>query len=152
MSDGQWAIVELMGHKIVAGLASKDEMLGKPMLRVDVPETKGYPAFTQMYGESAIYCVTFVSEEVARLTAEQCKINPVAVYVPDLVTRQQHESELDELRRHIDVSRRGLASPQVRPDDAGECDQGETFPWRVDESRQRTMDRWIEEDRERMGG
>ena len=32
-----WAIVELMGHKVVAGLIQKSEMLGKPLLRVDVP-------------------------------------------------------------------------------------------------------------------
>jgi len=68
-TDGQYAIVELMGHKVVAGLVSKSEMLGKPMLRVDVPATSAYPEFTQFYGETAIYCVTFVSEEVAQLTA-----------------------------------------------------------------------------------
>jgi len=74
-----------MGHKVVAGMISKSEMLGKPMLRVDVPKTSTYGEYTQFYGETAIYCVTFVSEAVARLTAEQAKVNPVSVYVPDLI-------------------------------------------------------------------
>jgi hypothetical protein len=118
MSDGQWAIVELMGHKLVAGLVCKDEMLGKPMLRVDVPATTAYPAYTQMYGESAIYCVTFVSEEVAQRTAEQCRINPVSVYVPDLIPRQEHEAEIDRLHAEIVALERGLPAPDDgEPDD-----------------------------------
>lgn len=101
-NKGQWAIIELMGHKVVAGLAVKSEMLGKPMLRVDVPETSGYPAFTQFYGESSIYCVTFVSEAVARLTAEQQRVNPVSVYVPELITREQYESAKKEVQDKIE--------------------------------------------------
>jgi len=93
--SAQWGIVELMGHKVVAGRISKDEMLGKPMLRVDVPATASFGEFTQFYGESALYCVTFTSEEVAQRTAEQCRVNPVSVYVPDLVTREQ----LEQLKR-----------------------------------------------------
>lgn len=45
MSDEiqQWGIVvELMGHKVVAGLIQKSELLGKPMLRVDVPATSTF--------------------------------------------------------------------------------------------------------------
>jgi hypothetical protein len=135
MSDGQWAIVELMGHKVVAGLASKDEMLGKPMLRVDVPATKDYPAFTQMFGESAIYCVTFVSEPVALAAAEQCHANPVAIYVPDL-------AELAELRaENKRLVQKALPQPGA----------DEHLPYEVTESRQRTMQRWVTEDREQKG-
>lgn len=101
-----WGIVELMGHKVVAGMVSKSEMLGAALLRVDVPATSAYPEFTQFYGTSAIYCVTFVSEEVARRTAEANKTNPVSVYVPDLVTREQMENiqktyneRIEELRQ-----------------------------------------------------
>ena len=114
---GQWGIAELMGHKVVAGLLSKSEMLGKPMLRVDVPATSAYPAFTQMYGESAIYCVTFTSEEVARRTAEANQVNPVSVYVPDLVTKEKFEEAKkrfeDTINRYRDqiAQLRGLPAP-----------------------------------------
>jgi len=54
MSDekGQWAIVELFGHKVVAGYTAKDEQWGAPMLRINVPETTAFEAFTQFYGLS----------------------------------------------------------------------------------------------------
>ena len=96
-----WGIVELMGHKVVAGMVSKSEMLGKPMLRIDVPATSTYPEFTQFYGDGSIYCVTFVSEEVARLAAEETKVNPVSVYVPELVTKQQHQEMIEQLQNKI---------------------------------------------------
>ncbi len=96
-----WGIVELMGHKVVAGLVSKSEMLGKPMLRVDVPATSAFPEFTQFYGEAAIYCVTFVSEQVARLTAEQTKLHPVSVYVPELITKERVNEIIREYEERI---------------------------------------------------
>lgn len=113
----EWGIVELMGHKVVAGLISKSEMLGKPLLRVDVPETSAFPAFTQFYGESAIYCVTFASEEVAKLTAESVKLNPVSVYVPDLITKQQHTKVVDNYKQEIERLRRGLPEPKHNDND-----------------------------------
>ncbi len=99
--EAQWAIVELMGHKVVAGKIQKSEMLGKPLLRVDVPETSAFPAFTQFYGEAAIYCVTFVSEEVANLTAEANQTNPVSVYVPDLIPPEKHREIVESLKGTI---------------------------------------------------
>jgi hypothetical protein len=104
-NESNWGIVELMGHKTVSGRIQKSEMLGKPMLRIDVPETSAYPEFTQFYGDSAIYCVTFTSEEVARLAAEQCQINPVSVYCPDLVTVKEHKQIVRELKRRLYAAR-----------------------------------------------
>jgi hypothetical protein len=92
---GNWAIVELMGHKVLAGFISKDEEFGRPMLRVDVPETSAYPAYTQKYGTDAIYCITPVSEEVAKITAEENQTNPISIYVPDL-DKGRHAIELVE--------------------------------------------------------
>lgn len=116
-----WAIVELMGHKVVAGKVSKSELVGPPKLRVDVPATSIYPEFTQLYGDAAIYCVTFVSEEVARRTAEANKTNPVSVYVPDLVTREQLDEVTKEYNDQIAQLRaRALpAGPQEEDDDDG---------------------------------
>ena len=96
-----YAIVEIMGHKIVAGLISKSEMFGNAMLRVDMPATSEYPAFTQFYGVSAIYAITFVSEEVAKRTAEHAAVNPVSVYVPELVTREQYNEAVRSLEDRI---------------------------------------------------
>jgi arylsulfatase A-like enzyme len=113
MEENVWAIVELMGHKVVAGKVSKSELVGPPKLRVDVPATSAFPEFTQLYGDAAIYCVTFVSEDVARRTAEANKTNPVSVYVPDLVTREQLEETIKKYKEQITFLR---ALPQATVD------------------------------------
>lgn len=124
-----WAIVELMGHKVVAGKVSKSELFGPPMLRVDVPETISRSAFTQFYGaDGPIYCITPVSETVARLTAEQLEVNPVSVYVPELITREAHEETVERLKRQheqmieryhrqMESLKHGLPAPTQDEDD-----------------------------------
>jgi hypothetical protein len=91
----QWGIVELMGHKVVAGKISKSEMLGKPMLRVDIPAVGNIPAFTQMYGEAAIYCVTFVSEDIARQTATATRAAPIIPYTSSAHQLTSNDEEPD---------------------------------------------------------
>ncbi|MGE5801580.1 MAG: hypothetical protein ACM358_04945 [Gemmatimonadota bacterium] len=58
-----WAIVELMGHRKLAGHVSEVTIAGAAMLRLDVPSE---PPVTQFYGGAAIYCITPTSEELAR--------------------------------------------------------------------------------------
>ena len=99
--SGQWAIVEIMGHKVVAGYITQAVQFGLPMLRIDVPATSIWPAFTRDYGAQAIYAITYVSEEVARMTAEASKVNPVAVYVPDLSEMKRAQLENERLRQEI---------------------------------------------------
>jgi hypothetical protein len=121
--ESQWAIVELMGHKVVAGKVCKSEMMGGPLLRVDVPATSAYPEYTQFYGTAAIYALTFVSEEVARRTAEHQQVNPVSVYVPKLVTVEQWQAKeewwtrrLETIKAHYEAQL-GLPTGSDFPDD-----------------------------------
>jgi hypothetical protein len=127
----QWGIVELMGHKVVAGRIAKSEMLGSPKLRVDVPATSVYPEYTQFYGDAAVYCVTFVSEEVARRTAEECKVNPVSVYVPDLISKEKYETlrqRADELQQQV-YRLKKLPAPVEEPiyDKSDDFDDAKSF-------------------------
>ena len=108
---GQWAILELMGRKVVAGYLTKDDWQGHAMLRIDVSATSAFPAFTQVYGPQSIYCITYVSEEVARLTAEHNRVNPVSVYVPDLQDMQRVKRENDELRDALHQMRERMNKP-----------------------------------------
>lgn len=120
IENGNWSIVELFGRKTVAGYASKSEMLGVVMVRIDVPETSAFPAYTVMYGSGAIYGVTFVSEAVARKTAEAIRSNPVAVYVPEIITREQLDAAKayyeDELRRLRNLLPAGTQAHLPDPD------------------------------------
>lgn len=120
MLDGEaengsvWAIVEIMGHQMVAGQVSKSTMFGPPLMRVDVPETSAQPAFTQFFGtDGPIYRITVVSEQVARLTAEQIKVNPVNVYVPELITKEKHEAVVAGLMQKMNSLRLGLLAPDL---------------------------------------
>lgn len=78
-----WAIVELMGHRSLAGKMSEQVIGGMSLLRVDVPEVPTgegaatIPAFTQFYGLQTIYSLTPTSESVARLYAQERREQPI---------------------------------------------------------------------------
>lgn len=72
-----WAIVELMGHRRLAGQVSQAEQYGVAMLRLDIPAVDEQPAATQFYGGTSIYCITPTTEEIARGIAEHNRPAPV---------------------------------------------------------------------------
>lgn len=90
----QWGILELMGHKAVAGMISE---IGKPLIRIDVPKTKKYGSYTQFYGAAAIYAITLTSEDVARKCADDYAINPISVYAPSLIDKEKLDLAKDEI-------------------------------------------------------
>ncbi|PRY10303.1 hypothetical protein CLV24_11431 [Pontibacter ummariensis] len=75
-----WAIVEVMGHTKVAGLAKTVSFGNTVMLRVDIPETAKQPAHTKMYGMSSIFSISPVTEDVARSHAEAWNLQPILAY------------------------------------------------------------------------
>lgn len=75
-----WAIVELFGHNKIAGKCSEQNIAGANMLRIDVPETERNPAFTRLFGHSAIYSINPVTEEVAKHWAKMLKSAPLDIW------------------------------------------------------------------------
>lgn len=79
---GDWAIVEVFGHRRLAGRISEEERFGAKMLRIDVPtveftepstehpQGERYVAgwTTQWYGGASLFSVT-PSDEVSALRA-----------------------------------------------------------------------------------
>jgi hypothetical protein len=137
--SGQWAILELMGRKVVAGYLTKDDWQGHAMLRIDVPATPDFPAFTQVYGPQSVYCITYVSQEVARMAANANQVNPVSVYVPDLAAMQTAQRKADQLREKLGEMRellksKRLPAPATDPyggddvDDDNDEGDGEQYP------------------------
>lgn len=62
-----WAILELMGHRRLAGYVTEQDIAGQGFLRLDVFEGDGdQPAVTQFYSPSAVYCITPTTQEIAR--------------------------------------------------------------------------------------
>jgi hypothetical protein len=67
-----WVILELMGHRRLAGWLTEQEVAGAAFLRLDVPDVG-----TQYYSPSAVYCITPTSEETARQVATLNRPAPV---------------------------------------------------------------------------
>lgn len=87
-----WAIVELMGHGLTAGIIRTSDIGG--LLRVDVPIEDSYR--TEYYGESAIYSIKIVSEEIARAYAKPER--GVISYDEPIVPRAEYEKALYKSR------------------------------------------------------
>ena len=79
-----WAILELFGHSQIAGPGGEAVIGGKSFVRVDVPAVDDQQGFTKFYGGDAIYAITPVSEEVARLAVKRLAIKPVSIWMPEI--------------------------------------------------------------------
>lgn len=80
----QWAIVELFGHVRIAGLISEQTIGGCAFVRADVPELvvdgQTLPPVTRLFGQGAIYGITFVDEATAVVAAREIQYQPVSVW------------------------------------------------------------------------
>ena len=72
-----WAIVELFGHKRMAGKVSEQEIAGTGFVRIDVPAVNGSKAFTKFLGPSSIYGITPTDEMHATAAAQAWNPTPV---------------------------------------------------------------------------
>lgn len=74
-----WAVLELLGHRRLAGYVTAESLGGASFLRIDVPTltTDLAVATTQYYSPSSVYCLTPCSEEVARAVAKRNQPEPV---------------------------------------------------------------------------
>lgn len=74
-----WVILELMGHRRLAGFVQTQEIAGASFLRLDVPHPSGGDELvaTQFYAPSAVYCITPTTEETARKVAALTQVAPV---------------------------------------------------------------------------
>ena len=76
----EWVIIELMGHRRLAGHLSEVEIGGEGFLRLDIPGPDQQPTTTQFYRPAAVYCITPTTEELARAVARRSMPQPVSRY------------------------------------------------------------------------
>lgn len=77
----QWAVVELFGHQVIAGLVSEQVIGGQGFVRVDVPEVNGNKAFTKFYGAGAIYAISPCDEAAAMEAVTRIQPKPIQMFV-----------------------------------------------------------------------
>lgn len=70
----QWVVLELMGHRRLAGFLTEQEIAGNSFLRLDIPGQQGT---TQWYSPSAVYAITPTTEDIARAVAATSQPAPV---------------------------------------------------------------------------
>lgn len=102
-----WAILELMGHRRLAGWVTETELAGQGVLRLDVPhesdaadeaaEEHGEDLWlaTQFYAPSALYCLTPTTEDVARALAARNRPEPVHRW--ELLARRRQAAAREDL-------------------------------------------------------
>ena len=81
-----WCILELMGHRKMAGYVQEAEIAGGKFLRIDVPgpKSEGIPPHeekavaTQYYSPASVYAITPTTESLAREIAIRNQPAPVA--------------------------------------------------------------------------
>lgn len=74
----EWAILELLGHRRLAGYVSEQTIAGHGFLRIDVPD--GEVTVTQLYAPSSVYGITPVTEDVARAVAARNRPQPMQAW------------------------------------------------------------------------
>lgn len=114
-----WCLLELMGHRKLAGLVTRAEVCGEAMMRVDVPGPDG-TVLTQFYSPKSLYAFTPVSEEIARGYAARNTPAPVHRYeLPALEAKPAREPARADSRTGFE--------PKIgfEPDDEGNTPYGD---------------------------
>lgn len=71
----QYAVVEMMGHRKVIGKITESDIGASSLIKVTVLNKSGEPERTEYIGVGSIYCLTIVTEAVAK--------EAVANYTPE---------------------------------------------------------------------
>jgi len=91
-----WAILELMGHRKLAGRVCEATVGSAPLLRIDVFDGDDEaPSLTQFYSPGAIYCITPANEDLCRKFAAGFAPGPVSHYELPEVSIEDREEEED---------------------------------------------------------
>lgn len=112
-----WAVVELMGHDVTAGIIRPGDLGG--LLRIDVPIDDAFR--TEYLGEGSIFRIRIVSEEIARAYAAPER--GIISYDQPIVPRAQYEDALQKsrnemlrLKRHIEELSNRLTAVNALPE------------------------------------
>ncbi len=124
-----WAILELFGHKIMAGEVSEETLAGGVLVRIDVPEVpaiiqpqekkdRGYvdipaiPRYTKYFSPAAIYGITPTTEESAKAAAARFRAAPIDAF--DIIGIVK---EMAEANRAKALENRSFVSHDEDPED-----------------------------------
>ncbi|GAA4681288.1 acetyltransferase [Phytohabitans rumicis] len=73
----EWCILELLGHRRLAGHVQEVQLAGAGFLRLDIPAAGDDPGRTQYVAPGSVYALHPVDEQTARRAAEAWRPPPV---------------------------------------------------------------------------
>ena len=100
----QWAIIELMGHQKIAGRYLEQAGLHRVDVPETIPEADGEFRFTRLYSPQAIYSITFVDEEAARLAARAIDTPAITIWEVQREIKRLAAPVQTEIEGEISVS------------------------------------------------
>lgn len=89
----EWAIVELMGHRRIAGRVTEQEIAGRAFLRIEIPQADGSEA-TEFYNPASLYGLTPCDEALARVVAREIDRKPVSAYALERILERDRAPAL----------------------------------------------------------
>jgi len=123
-----FAVLELMGHRRLAGWVSEQEIAGHGMLRIDIPNTgedqeQREWASTHYYAPAALYSIIPCGKDEAYAIAESQMPQPISEWdvrslLPD-IKEQVRRSIEDDVRREY---RAAVSAPVVDTYDGDDDD------------------------------
>jgi hypothetical protein len=96
----EWCIVELLGHRRLAGHVREVQVAGAGFLRLDIPPNGADAARTQFIAPGSVYALHPVAEATARAAAGRWRPEPVQRWelaaVPAAVQPGHDDEDLDD--------------------------------------------------------
>ena len=74
----EWVILELLGHRRVAGRVREVQLAGAGFLRLDIPATDGHGPQTQYISPGSVYAMHPTTEAIATAAAAGFRPQPVS--------------------------------------------------------------------------
>jgi hypothetical protein len=93
-SFAEWVVLELLGHRRLAGYLTEQQIAGASFLRLDIPGRASEGGATQYYSPGSVYAITPTTEEIARAVAVDNMPAPVQRW--ELPAPPREEIDLDE--------------------------------------------------------
>lgn len=110
----EWVILELLGHRRLAGYLTEQQIAGHGYLRLDIPGEDDSEAFaaTQLFNPTSVYAIHPTSETIARHAAKTYRQAPL--------NRWELPAAPRPAREHVDAVDDG-------PYDYGDDEDGDSF-------------------------
>lgn len=83
-----WAVVELVGRKVIAGRVTEQTIAGQGFLKVDIPQVDpAMPAFSQFINPASVYRITPTDEQGARIAALNNRVEAIPLQLARIPAR-----------------------------------------------------------------